>query len=186
MSSAEEEEWSGLMAQAQNGDGEAYASLLVGVLPRLRQFVRYRITDSYIAEDVVQDVLLSIHSSRHTYDPDRAFAPWLFAIAARRVADHLRKIYRLGGREMLVDEYPETFNGDGTNDYIEGALAYATSDTLKKALAQLSEGQRTAVELLKLKDLSLKEAAEQSTMTVPALKVAMHRAMKTLQKIIDT
>jgi len=186
MTAEDKEQWAGLMAQAQDGDGDAYARLLTAVLPKVRQIVRSRISDVQFAEDVVQEVLLSIHANRHTFDPSLPFAPWLYAIATRRVADQLRKIYRNRSREILVDEYPETFSGEGTNDYEEGALAYATSDTLKKALAQLPKGQRTAVELLKLRDMSLKEASIESSMSVPALKVAMHRGLKALQKLIDT
>lgn len=186
MKSSEEECWARLMSQAQDGDGEAYAQLLEAILPKIRQIVRHKISDFQLAEDVVQDVFLSIHTNRHTYDPNLPFAPWLYVIATRRVTDQLRKIYRTRNREVLVDEYPETFNGEGTNDYEEGALSYATSETLQKALAQLPKGQRTAVELLKLRDMSLKEASAESSMSVPALKVAMHRGLKALQKLIDT
>jgi len=186
MISEDEQEWATLMSKAQDGDSKAYAILLAAVLPKLRQIVHRRITDSDQGEDVVQDVLLSVHANRHTYDPTRPFRPWLYTIAKFRIADHLRKQYRRKGREELVEEYPETFTAAGTNGYEQGALAYATSDSLKKALSQLPEGQRRAVELLKLKDMSLKEASEVSSMSVPALKVAMHRALKNLKDIFET
>jgi RNA polymerase sigma-70 factor (ECF subfamily) len=52
---------------------------------------------------------------------------------------------------------------------------------LDRALETLPAGQRTAVELLKLREMSLKEASEASGMSVAALKVAMHRALKSLR-----
>ena len=54
-------------------------------------------------------------------------------------------------------------------------------DRLMAAMKTLAPGQRKAVELLKLKEMSLKEASEASGMTVASLKVAMHRALKALR-----
>ncbi len=54
-------------------------------------------------------------------------------------------------------------------------------ELLKRAIADLPIGQRQAVELLKLKELSLKEAAATSGMSVAALKVSVHRGLKALR-----
>ena len=134
-----------------------------------------------LAEDVVQEVLLSIHKNRHTYDPSLPFGPWMGTIAKRRIMDWLRKHYRSVAQEVLVDEYPETFLTDGANAVEEDALAFDDLDQLRQALDRLPSGQRQAVELLKLKEMSLKEASEVSGMSIAALKVAMHRALKSLR-----
>ena len=169
------------MAAAQNGDGAAYQKLLAAVLPMIRAMVGKRITDPDKTEDVVQEVLISVHKNRHTYDPEMAFTPWLATITQRRTADALRKMYRQGERETLVDEYPETFLADETNTSPEDDLVFALGDELNRALDALPAGQRTAVELLKLREMSLKEASAASGMSVAALKVAMHRALKSLR-----
>lgn len=177
----DEQLWSQWMAQAQDGDGAAYQRLLSAIAPRLRAIVSKRVTDPDRAEDVVQEVLLSIHKNRHTYDPSLPFGPWMGTIAQRRTLDWLRKHYRRADQEVLVDEYPETFSGDGANTVEEEALAFDDMDQLRQALDRLPSGQRQAVELLKLKEMSLKEASEASGMSVAALKVAMHRALKSLR-----
>jgi len=182
----EQDQWSAWMAQAQAGDGGAYQRLLGAILPRIRAIVGRRVSDPQRGEDVVQEVLLSIHKNRHTFDPKLKFSPWLQIIAERRTMDYLRKIYRTGAVEVLVDEYPETFMNDGANTVEEDALAFADSDQLKAALDELPVGQRRAVELLKLKEMSLKEAAQESGMTVASLKVSMHRAMKALRLKMNT
>ena len=174
-------QWSQWMALAQDGDGAAYQNLLAAVLPLVRAIVGKRINDPDKTEDVVQEVLMSVHKNRHTYDPGLPFKPWLSTIAQRRTVDALRKIYRQGARETLVDEYPETFLSDETNTLPEDDLVFALGDDLNRALETLPAGQRTAVELLKLREMSLKEASEASGMSVAALKVAMHRALKTLR-----
>jgi len=173
--------WSEWMVLAQDGDATAYQSLLVEVVPLVRAIVGKRINDPDKIEDVVQEVLVSVHKNRHTYDPALTFRPWIGTIAQRRTVDALRTMYRQGAREMLVDEYPETFLSDETNTLPEDDLVFALGDELKRALDTLPAGQRTAVELLKLREMSLKEASEASGMSVAALKVAMHRALKSLR-----
>jgi len=174
-------QWSQWMVRAQDGDGAIYQQLLTAVVPLLRAIVGKRINDPDKIEDVVQEILLSVHKNRHTYDPTLEFMPWLTTIAQRRTIDALRKMYRLGERETLVDEYPETFLADETNTLPEDDLVFAHGDDLSRALDALPAGQRTAVELLKLREMSLKEASETSGMSVAALKVAMHRALKSLR-----
>jgi RNA polymerase sigma-70 factor (ECF subfamily) len=87
----------------------------------------------------------------------------------------------LGDRELLVDEYPETFLADGANTVEDEALAFDDVDRLKAAIKRLPLGQRQAVKMLKLEELSLKEASKISGRTITSLKVSMHRALKTLR-----
>ncbi|MBL4692039.1 MAG: sigma-70 family RNA polymerase sigma factor [Magnetovibrio sp.] len=177
----EEDQWSVWMGLAQNGEEAAYANLLQAILPRIRSIVGRRVNDPGRAEDIVQEVFLSVHKNRHTYDPKLKFAPWLHVISERRTIDFLRKLYRNNEREVLVGEYPETFMAGAANTIEDEALAFDDRDRLNAALALLPPGQRQAVELLKLKELSLKEAAEVSGMTVASLKVSMHRGLKSLR-----
>lgn len=169
--------WGELMAAAQDGDNAAYGRLLGEITPMLRRVVRRR-WGEHDGEDIVQDILLSLHRVRHTYDPARPFKPWLLAIAQYRLADAARKTTRRG-----VHERPEWSFEFGLPD----AAAEEPEDTpgdpqlLRRAIADLPEGQRRAVELLKLEERSLKEAAAETGMTVGALKVAMHRGLKALK-----
>jgi RNA polymerase sigma-70 factor (ECF subfamily) len=79
------------MARAQSGDRQAYRRLLDEITPYLRSLAVKSHRDPRDIEDTVQDVLLSVHSIRHTYDPARPFGPWLVAIAHRRIVDRLRR-----------------------------------------------------------------------------------------------
>ena len=93
-------DWSGLMARAQNGDRLAYRTLLEEMTPYLRMLAARCFREPSDAEDAVQDVLLTIHAVRHTYDPGRPFGPWLVAIAHRRIIDRLRRQIRVRSREI--------------------------------------------------------------------------------------
>lgn len=176
--SGRERPWEELMRAAQQGDHQAYHRLLKEVAPVVRRIASSRWGRFEGMEDLVQDVLLSIHSVRHTYDPGRPFMPWLATIIRNRMADTARRYARRAANEMAVEILPETFWDDGTNHRGE---EIGDIDLLHRAIAGLPAGQRQAVTLLKLKEMSLKEAAAASGQSVAALKVAMHRALKSLR-----
>ncbi|HLG87336.1 MAG TPA: sigma-70 family RNA polymerase sigma factor [Alphaproteobacteria bacterium] len=171
--------WGGLMAAAQSGDGASYERLLREILPYVRAIVRRHHAQPDRIEDVVQDVLLTIHRVRHTYDPARPFNNWLGAIAHRRSVDALRSRVRRDAVETFSPLAYETYADPGANKEIQGQEDGAV---LKEALGTLPACQRQAVELLKLKEMSLVEASRASGQTVGALKVSLHRAIRTLQK----
>ena len=170
--------WEAWMVAAQAGDARAYDLLLRDCLPLLRAIARRRIRDSHEAEDAVQDTLLTIHRMIATYDPDRPLRPWIVAIAERPCIDRLRRRGRGAGRETPIDDHAETLaapTGETGEERIAGRQ-------LRDAVAELPESQRTALRLAKLEDLPLAEAARRSGLSVGALKVATHRALKTLRR----
>ena len=173
-------DWSILMAHAQAGERDAYRRLLEEITPFVRSLATKSHRDPSDIEDTVQDVLLTVHAIRQTYDPMRPFGPWLVAIAHRRIVDRLRRQGRTKWRETALDSEDETFAAPAAN------LAEAASDAraLRNAIDRLPAGQRQAVELLKLKELSLKEASAMTGMSVAALKVASHRAIKRLRHLL--
>ena len=175
-----EEDWSVLMARGQGGDAQSYRLLLQGVTPYLRALAHRFGLGGPDLEDAVQDVLMTLHTIRHTYDPDRPFGPWLTAVARHRLLDRLRRRARQTGRETELTEFHETFAQPETN---HPELA-GESGRLKAAIAALPEGQRRAVEMLKLKEMSLKEAAQASGQSETALKVSVHRAIKRLRTLL--
>jgi RNA polymerase sigma-70 factor (ECF subfamily) len=178
--SGRELDWSILMARAQTGDRDAYHRLLNEITPYLRSLATRRHRDAGDAEDAVQDILLTVHTIRHTYDPSRPFGPWLVAIANHRLIDRLRRQGRVRSRETPLLPEHETFVADPAN-LIEHELQRRD---LAAAVDKLPPGQRQAIRLLRLEERSLKEAAAMSGMTVASLKVATHRAIKRLQKIL--
>lgn len=173
-------DWAILMAHAQGGDREAYRRLLKEISPYLRSLAAASHRDARDIEDTVQDVLLSVHSIRHTYDPVRPFGPWLVAIARRRIVDRLRRQGRSARHETPLTQEHETFATDDTNYAEEGADA----STLRAAVNHLPPGQREAINLMKLQEMSLLQAAAVSGTSIAALKVATHRGLKSLRKLL--
>ena len=170
-----------LMKAAQGGDTEAYVELMRELAPRLRQIVRRHrgFLGNEDIEDLVQDILLSVHAVRATYDPARPFMPWLLAITRNRLADGARRHARQGAHEVPAEDLAVTFSGESTNTHAE---VYGDPEALKQAIQELPPGQRGAIEMLKLRDMSLKEAAAATGISVGALKVATFRAMDALRR----
>jgi RNA polymerase sigma factor (sigma-70 family) len=178
-----DQELAALMRRAQDGDRIAYASLLREVLPILKRVVQARLgfRPAMDREDLVQEILLSLHAARATYDPERAFIPWLMTIAHNRMVDQARRNSRRSANEVAVDEYPAHLADESTS-----GDNYGDPEELRRAIKTLPRGQRSAIELLKLREMSLKEASRATGMSVSALKVSVHRAIKTLRASLQT
>ncbi|MBB2919347.1 sigma factor [Cupriavidus alkaliphilus] len=97
-----------MMARAQAGDRAAYRRLLEGITPFIRALAARQVRNPGDIEDIVQDVLRTIHTVRRTYDPARPFGPWLVAIARRRIIDCVRWLARTSARETPFDTESET------------------------------------------------------------------------------
>ena len=173
-----------LMRDAQDGDRAAYASLLKEILPILKRRVQSRLGFLPIMdrEDIVQEILLSLHAARATYDPKRPFMPWLMSIAQNRMIDNARRNSRRLNNEVLIDEFPAHLADDNAG---EPASESINAKALQHAISGLPPGQRQALELIKFRETSLKEASALTGMSIGALKVSVHRATKTLRRSLN-
>jgi len=169
------ESWSQLMARIQEGDQEAYRQFLNEIGPLLFNYVRRRVFNPEMVSDVYQEVLLTLHKARFTYEPSRPLGPWLFTVARNSILDALGKNRKFAEREVPTETLPESGAVEA-----DGSLG----DELHQALKSLSPIHREAVELLKLRGLSLEEAALELKISVAALKVRAHRGYEQLRKLL--
>ena len=168
--------WQRLMVAAQAGDQRAYAALLQDGAKFVRVIARRYHRDAGAIEDVVQETLLSIHRIRHTYEPGRPVEPWIAAVAKARAIDALRSNKRRSALETEISSEALA----AVPDQSTGPTLEASSE-VAAALASLPAGQRAAVRMLKIEEMSLAQAAEASGQSVPALKSMLHRAMVSLR-----
>jgi RNA polymerase sigma-70 factor (ECF subfamily) len=165
-----------LMRQALAGDQGAYADLLRQTAQFLRPFLAKRLQHASDVEDVLQEILLSLHKARHTYDGKRPYRPLAFAIARFRLLDHLRAHYADNLVHALdLSEVENTAAGDVT----EPPLTY---ESIKGAIRQLPEKQMNILRLMHQEGYSAREVAERTGMKESAVKVAAHRAYKILKR----
>jgi RNA polymerase sigma-70 factor (ECF subfamily) len=172
------------MAAAQAGDSAAYERLLRDCVPLIKAVARRQGVMGDRVDDVVQDVLLTIHRARQTYDPARSFTAWLRVIAERRAIDVLRQAGRRNAREIHAPLAFESYADDSANpatglDHADGA------GKINQALAGLPARQREAVQYLVLEEQSLADAAALTQRSKGSLKVNLHRALKALRGRIE-
>src|ERR1700732_2410895 len=90
-----ERELRALMCSGIDGDSRAYHALLERLTGHLRAYYRHRFAlighGPTEAEDLLQEVLIAIHTHRHTYDRAQPFTPWVYAIARYKFLDYLRR-----------------------------------------------------------------------------------------------
>ena len=177
MSETASARWQRLMVAAQAGDQRAYSGFLQEAAVFVRVIARRYHRDAGLVEDVVQETLLSLHRVRQTYEPGRPVEPWVAAVAKARAIDALRARTRRAAVETetsdAVHEVADTTSGADAQ--------HETRTEIAAALAALPAGQRAAVRMLKIEELSLAEAAAQSGQSVSALKSLLHRAMLSLR-----
>ena len=169
------------MRESQGGDQKAYNALLEKVQTLLTPFVINSLgktsQNKDVANDIVQEALLAIHAKRDTFDPDRFFLPWMYAIARYKVIDYFR--FRKSHAHLLSIETPGIWEQLSTPT--PNQIAQSDTETLLKGLPMK---QKKLLELVKLKGLSIQEASLETGFSTSDIKVSLHRGLKFLQRQI--
>ncbi|MCY1701430.1 sigma-70 family RNA polymerase sigma factor [Lelliottia sp. SL45] len=174
---APREAWPELMTKAQAGDRRAYTQLLRAIVPAIRAIVRRQVFDPALVEDVIQDVLLTVHRVRHTYDPDCPFLPWLMAITQARAVDALRHQGRTLRRETDTEEALTNVAAAESVEHQD------EQEELALILDRLPARQRQIVEHIHLQEMTLAQAASRHNLTISAVKSLLHRAITNLRRM---
>lgn len=161
------------------GDKRAYAALLQETTRLLRPFLSKRLSFANEVDDLLQEILISIHKARHTYDGQRSYKPWAYAIAKFRLQDHLRMHYADQLRHAVdFDEMEESLPDDVT----ETEFNY---ESISAEVEKLPEKQATILRLMHQDGYTAKEVAAKMGMNESAVKVAAHRAYKVLREKLE-
>lgn len=168
-----------LFEQTAAGDRKAYTALLTQVAELAKRYVRRKMGDHADADDLVQEILISVHKALHTYDPARPCMPWLGAIMHYRMTDWLRTRYSAAEQQKIPLEEVEEFL---SSDVTEEPLAY---EYVNKAVATLPDGQQAVIGAMYHEELTVAETGEKLGMSVSAVKVTAHRAYKKLRERLE-
>lgn len=173
-----EQELHDLMVRGLAGDAGAHKRLLETLGVRFRVFFRsrLRVGDPSYIEDLVQETLIAIHTRRESYNPEQPVRAWVYAIARYKLIDHFRRT-KTTGVSVPVDEVDGLFSE-------EEADASDPARDVAALLEHLPVKQRTAIRLVKLQELSIREAAAQSGMSESDVKISIHRGMKKLSALV--
>jgi RNA polymerase sigma-70 factor (ECF subfamily) len=168
---AHEAQYRTWMLAALDGDGGAYRQLLAALTGHLRAYFARRL-DAASAEDAVQETLIAIHRSRATYDAAQPFTAWVHGIARYKLVDSYRRFKRHAS--VPLDDASGLFAAE------DGEAQVARRD-LTRLLDKLPAAKRALLTAVKLDGTSVAEIAARTGQSESAVKVGVHRALKTLQ-----
>ncbi len=168
-----------LMRLALSGDANAYTLLLKETAQLLRPYLVRHLREGSEVDDLMQEILISIHKARDTYDGERPYKPWAFAIAHYRLQDHLRRVYS--------DRLSQAVNIDDVENYLSQDVTETefSYESISREIDKLSPKQADILRLLHKEGYTSSEVARELNMSVSAVKVAAHRAYKVLRERID-
>lgn len=171
---AAEERLRALFLAALDGDAACYRQFLSDLGAHLRAFFRRRLAHTPDhAEDLVQEVLLAVHTHRHTWLRDQPLTSWVHAIAKYKLLDHLRAHARREALHEPLDDTHEVFAA------CDNTAAEARRD-LQRVLEHLPDRQRQAVLMVRVEGASVADTARATGMSESAVKVGVHRGLKLL------
>jgi RNA polymerase sigma-70 factor (ECF subfamily) len=168
-----------LMLALQQGDEGAFRTLYERHAPAMFRYCHHFVRNAARAEELAQDVFLSLYRARDRYRAAARFKTFLYRVASNACLNELRR----GGRERPADALGE---GDGPAELDalpsgeagpeELARGKALESAVQALLAKLPEKQRAALVLCRFEGLSYEEIAQVLETTVPAVKSLIHRA----------
>jgi RNA polymerase sigma-70 factor, ECF subfamily len=172
----QERELRALMTASLDGDAATYHTLLTKLTGHLRAYYRHRFArighGPTEAEDLLQEVLIAVHTHRHTYDRLQPFTPWIHAIARYKFLDYLRRT------KSSYKDLPITSAEELTA--MSDMAAVESGLDLQRLMLKISSKARQVIQYVKLEGLSVSEAAVRCGMSESAVKVTVHRGLKAL------
>ena len=171
-----EDDWADLLRAANRGDTTAYAAFLAAVAPVLRGIVCAKAgwIDAALREDVVQEVLLTLHLKRHTWIEDRPLRPWIYAITRYKIVDALRR----SGRDVTlpVEDFIDILPAEAEPD------PFAARDT-ERMLDKLDDRSRGILRAVAYEGTKLAELGSRFGLSEGTARVALHRALRKLSAL---
>ena len=174
-----------LLEHICNQDRDALATLYERFGRRVFSLAVRILSDSVSAEEVTQDVFMSVWRRGATYVSKKGkFTTWLFSIAHNRTIDELRKRRRdLSRTNDDIDDHLNLKSGDVSP--ADATVAQSEYAKIRAAMEDLPEEQKNVVELSYFKGLTQTEIAEKTGQPLGTVKTRMRLALKKLRKALS-
>jgi RNA polymerase sigma-70 factor, ECF subfamily len=168
-----------LLVEARRGDSDAIMRIYESYFPPVYQFIRLRINDAGLAEDIASEVFVKfIKAVRSRKAPDRSLRGWLFRVARNEIYQHYGKTRQFP--TTTLDEWMPV----AEDDLETGFIRSMSIDRARSALRMLAAEQQEVLILRFGQMLSLEETADIMNKSVSAVKSLQFRAVNTLRHIL--
>ncbi len=162
-----------------SGDNEAFEKLVIAHKDGLILFINRFVQNISIAEDLAQDVFVEMYVHKERYHFGVSLKTYLYTIGRNKAVDYIRKNQRM----VFVDEYPDSIKEESSLE--EKVIKKEEKIMLYQAMKQLKKEYQTAITLIDFEELSYAEAAKVLNKTDGQMKVLIHRARKSLAKVLS-
>ena len=176
-----------LLEMYQQGNREAVSQLLERHTRRVRDYVRLLVKDNDVADDLTQEVLIKVVKvlDEGRYTDKGRFLPWVLRIAHNRVLDY----FRTQKHNKTVSESSAGFDVLGSKNFAESSIedniiAEQRAEEIRALIEELPEEQREVVKMRYYEDLSFKEIADQTGVSINTALGRMRYALINLRKMI--
>lgn len=170
-----------MRAVAEQRDRAAFRTIFAGYAPKLKAFLGRGGLDDAIAEELVQEVMLTVWRRAQTFDPNQgSFAAWLFTIARNRRIDHFRRAPRPLGDEpdpMLLPEPQESAEG-----LVE---ANQNHRSVRAAMEGLPPEQIEVLRMAFFEQKSHSEIAAEQGLPLGTVKSRIRLAMRQMRRTLE-
>ena len=162
-----------------SGSNEAFEKLVLTYKDGLILFINRLVHNITIAEDLAQDAFVEVFVHKERYNYETSFKTYLYTIGRNKAVDYIRKNQRL----MFVDEYPDAVREEASLE--EKVIVKEEKQMIYHAMKQLKKEYQTAIVLIDFEELSYADAAKILDKTNGQMKVLIHRARKSLAKVLS-
>lgn len=170
-----------VLAIAQRGDREAFAALFRHFAPRVKAYLMRLGADDAAAEDLMQDVMLTVWRRAPTYDPTLAgVSTWIFTIARNRRIDALRR-----GRRPELDAEDPVLQPQAPSSPDSAVAAQQWESRLAGAIAGLPTEQAEMLRLAYFEDRSHTDIADALNLPLGTVKSRLRLAIGRLRSIFE-
>jgi RNA polymerase sigma-70 factor (ECF subfamily) len=170
-----------------SGDESALASLIERHQSKIYGFIYSKINDRDLSDDIFQDTFIKVIKTlkSQSYNEEGKFLPWVMRIAHNLVIDHFRKAKKMPFQRE-TEEY-SIFNYMTDNSLnVEGQIiSQQVESDLNKLLDELPEDQKEVIMMRIYQDLSFKEIADLTGVSINTALGRMRYALLNLRKIIE-
>jgi RNA polymerase sigma-70 factor (ECF subfamily) len=170
-----------LMQAMAKKDSSALEELYQRHGARLLAYLSARLGDAGLAEEVLQDVMLSVWQNASRFRGECRVVTWLMAIARNRAINAFHRKLPASSAALSIDDPNLAWIGKKSPE-IEKVGAY---EGVQAALLAISEEQRETLELVFFHGLSLSETAYVQGISTGTVKSRLHRAKARIREIME-
>ena len=175
-----------LVRGIKQGDTAALEEIVKRYSNKVYNLAYHLTRDAHAAEEIMQDVFLTVIAKIGTLTTEAYFSPWLYRVTTNAAYGYLRKEKKFSEQTPVEDIDQEQFlEYDWSNLPDDVLLSEESKEVLRRSIDSLPEAMRTVVVLKDVEGLKNEEIAETLGISVPAVKSRLHRGRLILRQLLS-